>query len=276
VRYVPAMNAFALLIAGLLAAFSPAAADPRESVLKELVPTGKLRVAVGVGPVASAFYCTRDPLSGLPRGVAVDLGAELSRMLRVPVEFVEYQSSGEITEAGKTGAWDVTFMPVDSDRAKEVEFGPAYYKFESTYLVPKGSAIKAIEDVDRPGVRVIGIANTATGRAAAAVLKHASFKTFRSVVELQEEVRAGRADAVALSRDSLRNFALAFPGSHVLTGHFFTSRVAAAVPKGHLEALAFVKAFVENAKFTGSVRRALDGAGLQEAAEATPQTIQKN
>jgi polar amino acid transport system substrate-binding protein len=123
---------------------------------------------------------------------------------------------------------------------------------------------------------VIGIANSATGRAAAAVLKHANFTTFRSVTELQEEMRLGRADAVALSRESLRNFALAFPGSHVLAGHFFTSRVAVAVPKGHLEALAFVKAFVENAKFTGSVRRALDGAGLKEAAEIAPQTTQKN
>ena len=274
-RYAPCMNALALLVAGLLAAFSPARADPRENVLKELAPTGTLRVAIGVGPAASAFYCTRDPLSGRPRGVAVDLGAELSRMLRVPVEYVEYQSSGEITEAGKAGAWDVTFMPFDAERAKAVEFGPAYFNFESTYLVPPGSAIKTIEEVDRPGVRVIGVENTATGRAAASVLKNAKFVTFRSVAELQNEMRAGRADAVALSRESLRNFAAAFPGARVLAGQFFTSRVAVAVPKGHMKALAFVKAFVENAKFTGSVRRALDGAGLKEA-EVAPPVTQKN
>jgi polar amino acid transport system substrate-binding protein len=274
-RYAPRMNALALLAAALLAVFTPARADQRESALKELAPTGSLRVAIGVGPVVSAFYCTRDPLTGRPHGVAVDLGAELSRMLRVPVEYVEYQSSGEITEAGKTGAWDVTFMPIDAERAKAVEFGPAYYKFDSTYLVPPGSPIKTIEDVDRPGVRVVGVDNTATGRAAAAALKNAKFATFRSVAELQEEVRARRADAVALSRESLRNFAAGLPGSRVLAGQFFTSRVAVAVPKGHMEALAFVKAFVENAKFTGSVRRALDGAGLQEA-EVAPPVTQKN
>jgi len=269
------MNILALLAAALIAFFSPARADPRESVLKELAPTGTLRVAIGVGPVASAFYCTRDPLTGRPRGVAVDLGAELSRMLRVPVEYVEYRTSGEITEAGKTGAWDVTFMPVDGERAKAVDFGPAYYRFESTFLVPADSAIKTIEEVDRPGTRVIGVENTATGRAAAAALKNAKFVTFRSVAELQEELRAGKADAVAMSRESLRNFAEAFPGARVLAGSFFESRVAVAVPKGHVEALAFVTAFVENAKFTGSVRRALDGAGLKEAEVAPPQT-QKN
>jgi len=169
VKYAWTMNVFALLAAALIAVFSPAHAEPRDGVIKELAPTGKLRVAIGIGPVASAFYCTRDPSNGRPRGVAVDLGAELSRMLRVPVEYVEYQSSGEITEAGKAGAWDVTFMPVDAERAKAVEFGPAYYQFESSYLVPAGSKIKAIEEVDRPGVRVIGVDNTATGRAAAAV-----------------------------------------------------------------------------------------------------------
>ena len=274
-RYAPGMNLLALLSAVLLATFSPARADSRGGVLRELAPTGTLRVAIGVGPTASAFYCTRDPLSGRPRGVAVDLGAELSRMLRVPIEYVEYQSSGEITEAAKAGAWDVTFMPVDAERTKVVEFGPAYYNFESTYLVPPGSAIKTIEEVDRPGVRVIGVENTATGRAAAAALKNATFVTFRSVAELMGEMRAGRADAVALSRESLRNFAAAFPGARVLAGHFFASRVAVAVPKGRPEALAFVTAFVENAKFTGSVRRALDGAGLKEA-EVAPLATQKN
>ncbi|HLL27372.1 MAG TPA: transporter substrate-binding domain-containing protein [Xanthobacteraceae bacterium] len=274
-RHLAAMNAFALLVAAVLAALSPARADPRASVMNELAPTGKLRIAIGVGPVASAFYCTRDPLSGRPRGVPVDLGNELSRMLGVPVEFVEYQSSGEITEAGKEGAWDVTFMPVDEQRAKAVEFGPAYYRFESSYLVPMDSPIKTIEDVDRPGVRVIGVDNTATGRAAAAALKKAKFSTFRSVNELQQELLAGRADAVALSRESLRSFAANVPGMRVLSGSFFQSRVAVAVPKGHKEALAFVSAFVENAKFTGSVRRALDGAGLKEA-EVAPPATQKN
>ncbi len=274
-RYAPCMNALALLVAGLLAAFSPARADSPGGVLRELAPTGTLRVAIGVGPTASAFYCTRDPLSGRPRGVAVDLGAELSRMLRVPVEYVEYQSSGEITEAAKAGAWDVTFMPVDAERTKVVEFGPAYYNFESTYLVPPGSAIKTIEEVNRPGVRVIGVENTATGRAAAAALKNAKLVTFRSVAELMGEMRAGRADAVALSRESLRNFAAAFPGARVLAGHFFASRVAVAVPKGRPEAHAFVTSFVENAKYTGSVRRALDGAGLKEA-EVAPPATQKN
>ncbi|MES1155225.1 MAG: transporter substrate-binding domain-containing protein [Pseudorhodoplanes sp.] len=135
--------------------------------IKDVAPTGTLRVAIGVGPAASAFYCVKDE-SGKPHGVAVDLGAELGRLLHVPVEYVQYLSSGAITDAANRNEWDVAFMPVDKARAKIVDFGPAYAVFESTYLVPSNSTIRTLDDVDKPGVRVIGVANTTTGRAAQA------------------------------------------------------------------------------------------------------------
>ena len=254
-------------ISTLLALFVAASALA-ETPVKEVAPTGTLRVAIGVGPAASAFYCTKDPKSGMPRGVAVDLGAELGRLLHAPVKYIEYPSSGAITEAAEKDLWDVAFMPVDQERAKSVDFGPAYYIFESTYLVPEGSSIKTIDDVNKPGVRVVGVANTTTGRAAAASLKFAQFTSFRSVPELMDELRAGRADAVALSRESLENFSKRFPGSRILPGGFWRTGVAVAVPKGHKERLTYVTNFLENAKVTGSVRRALDGAGLYEAAVA--------
>jgi polar amino acid transport system substrate-binding protein len=256
------------LLAFLCMSFSAHAQTP---AAKDVAPTGTLRVAIGVGPAASAFYCTKDPVSGNPRGVAVDLGAELGRLLHVPVEYVEYPSSGAITEAADKNAWDVAFMPVDPERAKSVDFGPAYYLFESTYLVPAGSKATTLDDIDKPGVRVIGVANTTTGRAAQASLKKAKFSAFRSVPELIEQMRAGNADAVALSRESLTNFGKKFPGSRILPGGFWKTGVAVAVPKGRKERLNFVSVFVENAKATGSVRRALDGAGLKEAAVAPPE-----
>ena len=39
----------------------------------DIAPTGALRVAVAVGPAASAFWTTRDPSTGEPRGVTVEL-----------------------------------------------------------------------------------------------------------------------------------------------------------------------------------------------------------
>jgi polar amino acid transport system substrate-binding protein len=243
-------------------------ASAQNQSVKDVAPTGTLRVAIGVGPAASAFYCIKDPKTGKPRGVAVNLGAELGRLLHVPVEYIEYPSSGAITEAADKGAWDVAFMPVDPERAKTVDFGPAYYLFESTYLVPANSKAKSVADVDKPGARIIGVANTTTGRAAAASLKQATFTAFGSVPELMDQMREGKADAVALSRESLTNFSRQFPGSRILPGGFWRTGVAVAVPKGRKQRLTFVSVFVENAKATGSVRRALDEAGLLSAAVA--------
>lgn len=267
------MGMFRLFVLGGLCAVScvMSLAGSAQTPANQVAPSGTLRVAIGVGPAASAFYCVKDVKTGEPRGVAVDLGAELGRLLHVPVEYVEYPSSGAITEAADKDAWDVAFMPVDNERAKIVDFGPAYYVFESTYLVPAESTIKTVEEVDKPGVRVIGVSNTTTGRAAQASLKQAQYSSFRSVPELIEELRAGRADAVALSRESLSNFSKQFPGSRVLPGGFWRTGVAVAVPKGKKERLAFVTNFVENAKVTGSIRRALDGAGLYDATVAPPE-----
>ncbi len=240
--------------------------------LKELAPTGKLRVGIAVAPAVSAFFAMKDPASGRPRGVTVDLGAELAQTLGVPLELIAYPNSGELTDAATRGAWDVAFMPVDRDREKVVDFGPAYSLFESTYLVPSGSAIRSIGEVDRPGVRVVAIENTTTARSASRSLKNATLLRFRTVEELHEMVRAGNADAVALSRESLQGLAARLPGARILPGSFHSSGVAVAVPKNRPAALAYVSDFIETAKASGSVQRALDTAGLKGAnvAPASP------
>lgn len=241
----------------------------KPAACQELAPTGTLRVAVAVSPAPSASFATRDPASGMPKGVAVDLSAHLADKLGMACELVVYPSSGEITEAAAAGAWDVAFMPVDAERAKQVDFGAAYALVESTYLVPAGSTIRKLADVDRPGVRPYGIANTTTARAAARSLKNTTLLTALSVDELIALVEAGKADAVALSRESLTSLAVKLaPGARILDGHFQATSVAIAVPKGRPAALALASALIEGAKAAGMVRRALDQAGLVNATVA--------
>src|SRR5688500_14787562 len=91
--------ALALLIGGA------AMAQDKAAALKELAPTGKLRGGVAVGPAASALWATKDPATGQPRGVTVDLGTALAQRLGVPVELVVHKSSGEIIEAASAGTW---------------------------------------------------------------------------------------------------------------------------------------------------------------------------
>lgn len=244
-----------LLVAGCAA--SPAARD--------VAPTGTLRVGVGVGPVPSAFWATRDPASGEPRGVTVELAKAMAKDLGVPLKLVAYPNSGEVTNGGPKGEWDVAFMPVDDVRARIVDFGPAYYLTESTYLVPAGSSIRTLADVDRPGVRVAGVEGTTTARSAQRSLKNNTVKTYRTADELFALVRDGNADAIALGRESLAGMQAKLPGSRILDGHFQATGTAVAVPKGRPAALAYVTTFVEKAKKDGTVRKALDGVGLKSS-----------
>ena len=236
----------------------------------ELAPTGVLRVAVGVGTATSAFWATPDESTGLPRGVTVDLGQALGARAALPVELIVYPNSGSITEAGPSGEWDVTFMPVDQARAQVVDFGPAYYLSDSAILVPEGSAANTLADVNQEGVRVAAIQGTTTGRAAAALLTEATMVYYDEVAVMLDDVRAGLADAVALGRESVLSLVPEVPGSRVLEEGYNETGVAVAVPKGHAQALAYVTAFIEEAKTSGVVRSALEDAGLRDTEPAPP------
>jgi polar amino acid transport system substrate-binding protein len=229
--------------------------------VKELIPTGKLRVGVVFASAPSAFFVVKDA-HGQPRGVTVDLANELAQALGTSIEFMVAPNSGLVTDAAESGAIDVAFMPVDEERRKRVEFGPAYYLIESTYMVTGASGIKTVGEVDRRNVRVVGIANTTTIRAAARSLKNTTISAVTSVDAAVDMLRNGKADAFALSRDSLPPFVADLPGSRIVDGGFQQTGIAIAVPKNRPNALAYVTAFLERAKASGSVRRALDRAGF--------------
>jgi polar amino acid transport system substrate-binding protein len=161
-------------------------------------------------------------------------------------------------------------MPADAERAKRVAFTPPYALVESTYLIGSSCSAGSIADVDRPDVRVVAISDTATGRSAARTLKSATLVYAATVNEAAESLSVGKADALALSRDALATLAPRFPGARILEGHFHAAGVAGAVPRNRPAALGFLSDFIERAKASGSVQRALDMAGLKYATVAPP------
>jgi polar amino acid transport system substrate-binding protein len=252
----------ALKIGGLMLTLLLGGAAANESAMKELNPTGKLRVALVFAPSMSIFFNVRQA-DGKPRGVTTDLADALGTKFNVPVEHVLFPNSGLATDALEAGSVDVAFMPVDEERKKRIAFGPNYVLGESTYMVTAVTGAKTVEDVDRVGMRVIGIANTTTIRAAGRTLKHTTITAVPSVEEAVAMLRDGRADAFALSRDSLPTYVKQIPGSSMVDGAFQQIGIAIAVAKGKPAALAAVTGFMDEAKRNGTVRRALDKAGYE-------------
>jgi polar amino acid transport system substrate-binding protein len=176
----------------------------KADVVKELAPTGKLRVAIAVGPAPSALYTIKDEATGQYRGVTVELGSAMAKKLGVPVEFLPHLASGEIQNSAASGKWDVTFMPVDEERKKFVDFGNPYHLLQSTYLVAPGAKLAKVEDANASGVRIGGVADTATFRAAQRTAPNATFVALPGVDAAVAAMKAGQIDCIALSRISLR------------------------------------------------------------------------
>lgn len=242
----------------------------RNAVLAELAPQGVIRAGVVEAPHGGVFFIVRDTDTGLPKGVTVDLAAGLAQSIGVPVEYRIFPNSGECTDAVEAGEIDVAFMPVDEERRKRIAFGPAYYLLGSTYMVSAASGIQTIAEVDRPEIRVVGIANTTTIRASGRTLTQTAPTAARSVEEAIALFRDGLADALALSHESLTPLLPRFPGARVLEGAFQETSISIAVQKGRSAALSCVTEFMEHAKASGMVRSAFDRLGLQAEEVAPP------
>jgi len=237
--------------------------------LKQLAPTGKLRGGIVVSPAASAFFAITDANDEV-RGVTVDLMHAFADALKLPLALQVYSNSGQVTDAVASGDCDVAFMPRDATREGKVDFGPAYYFISSTYLVPAGSTIKTIDEVNRAGVRIVGISNTTTVRSARRTAPNASVEEVPSVELMTQMASTGQSDAFALSHDSFAGLLPKLPGARVLPGHFQQTGISVAVPKGRPAALKIASGLLEDAKKSGAVRRALDAAGFKDAEVAPP------
>ena len=229
-----------------------------------LFSRGKVRVAIAVSAAPGAFWASRD-VDGKPFGVSVDLAEALASAAGLPLELIPFENSSAITAAAVTDSWDVTFIPMDDDRARKIDFGPVYNIAESTFIVRAGSPIATLEEVDNSSVRVVAVADTTTLRACAAWLKHTSVAGFGSVDDIVGQLRDGKADAFAMSRDGLTVLSKALPGSRVLPGKFFGAKTAVAVPQNRKALLEFVSKFVEHAKASGRVRAIFDANGMADS-----------
>ena len=256
------------ILAVLIGLATPVFAADAPSSTRDIAPTGALRVAIAVGPAASTFWATRDPASGEPRGVTVELAKAAAARLNVPLRLVAYQNSGEIAAAAAKDAWDISFMPADAEREKFVDHGPPYVVYESTYLVRAGSDIRTLSDVDRSGIRVGAIEGTATSRTVARSLKRAALATFPKPEAAAELLGKGQLDALAMGTEALVDLAKGLPGTRLLDEPVQSTGVVVTVPKNRPVARDWAARFVEEAKADDTVRRAFDSAGFAGVAVA--------
>ncbi len=255
-----------VLLLAACAAMPPVSPD----VVSDIAPTGKLRVGINYG---NPILAQKDPATGEPRGVAVDLSRELARRLGVPLEFVFYDAAGKMTDALKTGAWDVAFLAVDPKRAAEISFTAPYVEIEGAYLVPAGSPIRSIEEVDREGVRIAVGAKSAYDLFLSRNLKHARLMRAATFEETIDLFLTSKLDVLAGVKQPLAEAAAKIPGSRVLEGRFMVINQASGVPKGREAGALYLRAFIEDAKASGMVAESLKKSGITGVSVAPPAAV---
>jgi polar amino acid transport system substrate-binding protein len=226
----------------------------------DLAPTGKLRIAINYG---NPVLATRNPKSGQLSGVAVDLARELGRRTDLPVELVGFESAGKMVEGLQAAAWDVAFLAVDPGREEEISFTAPYIEIEGTYLVPPGSAIGTIADVDHENVRIGVSGKSAYDLFLSRNLKHAQLVRASSPEAAFELIVVGKVDALGGVRQHLAANTAKLPGSRVLDGRFMAIEQALGIPKAREAGISYLRGFIEEVKASGLVARALEKAGVQ-------------
>jgi polar amino acid transport system substrate-binding protein len=259
------IHQFLLRLAGFVVGVSMmmAGSAQADGLKDQIVPTGKLRVAIAISAAGGAFWSTKTE-TGSYAGVPVDLGKEMAAQLDVPVEYVVFQNSGQITDSVAKGSWDVTFLPKDPERETKMSFGPVYEVADATYIVKPGSPVTNFETLDQPDVKIAAVNNTTTMRGAIAHLKNAQVTGYQTYDEIFGLLKNGEVDAFALSRDQLNAMAKKIPGTRVLDETFKQTMTAVAVPLNHPLALAFVTKFMTDATSNGTLRKAYDNNGLKD------------
>ena len=238
---------------------------PTPEARQALAPTGKLRVGLQLG---SPHNVIRDPVSGEMKGVGYDLGKELARRLGVPFEPVLYPSVGVLLDGGKSGAWDVAFVGFSPARAKEWDFTALHLEIEFGYLVPGGSSISTMADVDRPGVRVAAQEKSQPEIFLSRTLKTAVVVQAPSLSGQVEALKSGKADVIFSVKPSLFEVSNQMPGSRVLDGRPGVDPHAMVMPKGRDPGLAYARQYIEDAKSEGLVKAAIERAGIRGAVVA--------
>ena len=241
---------------------------PTQEARQALAPTGKLRVGLQLG---SPHNVIRDSVSGEMKGVGYDLGRELARSMGVAFEPITYPSVGALLDGGKAGAWDVAFVGFSPARAKEWDFTALHMEVEFGYLVPAGSSISTMADVDRSGIRVAVQEKSQPDVFVSRILKNAEVVRAPSLAGTVEMLKSRRADAIFSIKPSLFEASNQLPGSRVLEGRPGIDPHAMVMPKGREVGLAYARQFIEHAKSEGLVKAAIERAGMRGAVVAPGQ-----
>ncbi len=216
----------------------------------ELAPTGVLRAGINL---SNFLLVTGRAANGNPEGVSPDMAHAIADKLGVPVQYVPFKTPGELGDQVDNNVWDIGNIGAEPQRAAKIAFTAAYCEIEATYMVPAGSPIKSIAEVDRKGVRIAVSARSAYGLWLENNIKNATLVQVSGLDAAYDKFVAEKFEVLAGLRPGLLKDMEKAPGMKILEGKFSAVQQAVGTPKKNSAGADFLSAFVEDAKKSGLV-----------------------
>lgn len=224
------------------------------AVIAELAPTGVLRAGINM---SNFLLVTDTSANGDPVGVSPDMAGEIARRLGVDLVLVPYPDPGALADAAERGEWDIGNIGAEPQRARTITFSAAYCEIEATYLVPAGSPILSLSDVDRPGVRIATKDRAAYSLWLENHLEHATLVGTKTIDASFDVFVEQGLEALAGLRPRLIADLERLPGARLLDGKFSSVQQAIGTPRKNGLAALWLAGLVEELKASGFVAQAI-------------------
>ena len=225
----------------------------------ELAPTGVLRAGINM---SNFLLVTGKTPDGDPDGVSPDIARAVAERLGVPVKLVPFKSPGELADAAVEDLWDIGNIGAEPERAKTILFSPAYCEIEATYLVPAGSPIQSIEEVDREGIRIAVSQRSAYELWLSDNIEHAELVMAQGIDASFDTFVEQGLDALAGLRPRLVKDVERLSGARILDGKFTAVQQAIGTKPDRKAGAAFLRDFVEEVKASGFVAGLIEKHGV--------------
>jgi polar amino acid transport system substrate-binding protein len=233
----------------------------------ELAPTGVLRAGINL---SNFLLVTGRSAAGDPEGVAPDMARAIAAELGVPVEYMPFKTPGELGDQVGNNVWDIGLIGAEPQRAEKIAFSAAYVEIEATYMVPAGSAVKSIADVDRKGVRIAVSARSAYDLWLVNNIKNATLVQVSGLDAAFQKFMTDKLEVLAGLRPGLLKDVEKAPGLKILDGKFTAVQQAVGTAKANLAGAAFLADFVEKAKKSGLVAELIERHKVKGLSVAPP------
>ena len=234
--------------------------QPTRDAVAALAPTGVLRAAINL---SNPLLVTGRTADGAPTGVSPDVAAELARRLGVGCELLPYPNPGALADDAAADAWDVGNIGAEPARAATIAFSAPYCEIDCTYLVPPGSPIATVDDVDRPGRRIASAPRTAYDLWLERNIRHAEIVRANDLAGSFATFVEESLDALAGLRPMLERDAARLPGSRLLDGRFGAVEQAIGTPRHRPPAgIAYLVEFVDDLTARGFVANRIAAHGV--------------